>query len=235
MPLKTRDKIPEGRSEEVKRYFDGTAAARFDVIYHEDKRLFQKLVDRLFRDVVHRRFHLTFELCREIEGSRVLDIGCGSGRYAVEFARRGAEVVGLDFSSTMVEMARRAAEAAGVADRCRFEVGNFRDWCEPHHFDTCLAIGFFDYIEDPGIFLRKIHKIVQGQVVFSFPIRWTLRSLTRWMRLSLNGCPVFFYDQRQVVQLVEDAGWKSPEVNRLSRDYLVYGRTDPALLTESGN
>lgn len=224
MPLKARDKNSEGRGEEVRRYFDGTAAARFDVIYQDEKRLFQKLVDRLFRDVVHRRFQLTFELCREIEGSRVLDIGCGSGRYAVEFARRGAEVVGLDFSSTMVEMARRAAEAAGVADRCRFEVGNFRDWCEPHHFDICLAIGFFDYVEDPGIFLRKIHKIVHGQVVFSFPIRWTLRSLTRWMRLSLNGCPVFFYDHGQVVQLVEDAGWESPEVNRLSRDYLVYGR-----------
>ena len=150
MPLKARDKNSEGRGEEVRRYFDGTAAARFDVIYQDEKRLFQKLVDRLFRDVVHRRFQLTFELCREIEGSRVLDIGCGSGRYAVEFARRGAEVVGLDFSSTMVEMARRAAEAAGVADRCRFEVGNFRDWCEPHHFDICLAIGFFDYVEDPG-------------------------------------------------------------------------------------
>jgi magnesium protoporphyrin O-methyltransferase len=231
MPLKSRDKKTDARGEEVRCYFDGTAGTRFDVIYQEEKRLSQKLVDRFFRDVVHRRFHLTFELCREIEGSRVLDIGCGSGRYAVEFARRGAEVVGLDFSSAMVAMARRAAEEAGVANRCRFEVGNFRDWCEPHHFDICLAIGFFDYVEEPAIFLRKIYSIVKEQVVFSFPIRWTLRSLTRWMRLSLNGCPIYFYNEKEAAQLVEDAGWKFIEINRLSRDYLVYGGTD----SNSGN
>jgi cyclopropane fatty-acyl-phospholipid synthase-like methyltransferase len=212
-------------SEQVRRHFDNQAE-RFDAIYREEKRLSQKLVDRLFRSVIHRRFQLTFELCGEAAGKRILDIGCGSGRYGVEFARRGAEVVGLDFAPGMIEIAREAARAAGVGHRCRFLNHDFLTWCEPSHFDICLAIGFFDYIEKPGVFLEKIHGLGPEQAVFSFPARWTLRSLPRWIRLRLTHCPVYFYDAKESMQLLADAGWKSVTLHRLSRDYLLHGRLD---------
>jgi len=210
--------------EKVRRYFD-EEAERFDTIYRDEKTLAQKLVDRLFRQVIHRRFQLVFELCGEVANKQVLDVGCGSGRYGVEFSRRGAEVTGLDFAPTMVELARKAAAAAGVAARCRFFQADFLSWREPHHFDICLAIGFFDYIGEPEAFLRKIHSITAECAVFSFPIRWTLRSLTRWLRLKLNGCPVYYYDEAEVVRLLREASWKSIAVHRLSRDYLVHART----------
>lgn len=207
-------------SEKVRRYFDG-AAERFDAIYREEKSLPQKLVDHLFRRVVQRRFQLTFDLCGEVAGKRVLDVGCGSGRYSIEFARRGAEVIGLDLAPTMVEMAQEAAAAAGVAERCRFMQADFETWREPHHFDICLGIGFFDYIEEPEIVLGKIRACTTERALFSFPIRWRLRSPTRWLRLRLNSCPVYFYDEAEVVRLLCKAGWASPAVHRLSRDYLV--------------
>lgn len=49
-----------------------------------------------------------------VAGLRVLDAGCGTGRHAVDLARRGAEVTGVDFSSGMLGRAIAAAEAAGV-------------------------------------------------------------------------------------------------------------------------
>lgn len=49
------------------------------------------------------------------EGSRVLDIGCGKGRHSLALARRGCEVVGVDFVEKFIEEARRDAEASGVA------------------------------------------------------------------------------------------------------------------------
>ncbi len=47
-------------------------------------------------------------------GSRILDVGCGPGRHALELASRGFEVVGVDISEKFVELARRAAEEADL-------------------------------------------------------------------------------------------------------------------------
>ena len=211
------------RAEAVRRYFDGEAE-RFDAIYRADKSMAQRIVDRLFRGVIHRRYQMTLALCGDVEGKRVLDVGCGSGRYAVEFARRGAQVVGLDFAPAMIDMAARRADQAGVGEQCRFEAGDFLEWCEPHHFDICLGIGLFDYTAEPCGFLGKMRQLTEERGVFSFPIRWTMRSLIRWMRLSLNRCPVFFYDGNQVRGLLSQAGWSQVEVERLSRDFLVHAR-----------
>jgi len=51
-------------------------------------------------------------------GSHLLDITCGPGLYAVEFARRGCVVVGFDFGPASVAYARELAAAQGVTDRC---------------------------------------------------------------------------------------------------------------------
>ena len=209
-------------SDRVRSYFDG-AANSFDSIYRPDKSLAQKLVDGLFHGVIHRRYELTFELCGEdLSGKRALDIGCGSGRYSIELARRGAEVVGLDFAPAMIDLAGELAAEAGVADRCDFEQCDFLSWCEPHHFDICLGIGFFDYIEHPGAFLERIYRLGASHAVFSFPKRWTLRTPTRWVRLNMNNCPVYFYGKSEVDGLLREAGWTSFEIHSLSRDYLVH-------------
>ena len=58
-------------------------------------------------------------------GETVLDLGCGAGIDTVLAAQAvgpTGEVIGLDVLADMCDRARQAAEAAGVADRCRFEV-----------------------------------------------------------------------------------------------------------------
>lgn len=53
-------------------------------------------------------------------GMRLLDLTCGPGLYAVEFARRGLSVTGVDFSPASIAYAHQLAEQEGVADRCTF-------------------------------------------------------------------------------------------------------------------
>jgi SAM-dependent methyltransferase len=63
----------------------------------------------------------------EVGGDRsvpVLDIGCGTGRHAIELARRGFKVTGVDLSPSQIERARAKAAAAGVAPD--FRVGDAR-------------------------------------------------------------------------------------------------------------
>lgn len=47
-------------------------------------------------------------------GSHILDVGCGTGRHAVELARRGYQVTGVDISSGMLAEAKKGAQKAGV-------------------------------------------------------------------------------------------------------------------------
>jgi len=52
---------------------------------------------------------------------KVLDAGCGVGRWTIMFAERGARVTGVDISDEMLKVARKRADEAGVSDRVTFK------------------------------------------------------------------------------------------------------------------
>jgi len=75
------------------------------------------------------------------EGSRVLDVTCGPGLYAVELARRGCIVHGLDLSPAAIRYARELATDAGVIQRCTFELRDVRTMrISPASFDAVLFL-----------------------------------------------------------------------------------------------
>src|ERR1044071_9103812 len=57
------------------------------------------------------------------EGLDVLDLGCGDGTTALPAARRGANVLGVDIASNLVEAGNRRAQAEGLAN-LRFQEGD---------------------------------------------------------------------------------------------------------------
>jgi len=82
---------------------------------------------------------------------RVLDIGCGWGGMAIFLARRaGVEVLGITLSEEQLALARQRAEAAGVADRVRFELVDYRDLAaRGEHFDRIVSVGMFEHVGRP--------------------------------------------------------------------------------------
>lgn len=86
------------------------------------------------------------------KGARVLDVGCGVGRWSRMLAARGAHVVGVDLSPTMIEQARERAAAQGVADRCRFAVTDVTRFDLGERFDLVLGVTVLQHILDPGAF-----------------------------------------------------------------------------------
>ncbi len=74
-------------------------------------------------------------------GSRVLDLTCGPGLYAVALAERGCEVTGIDFSPAAIGYAREQAINAGVADRCTFIEYDVREAVvESRAYDAALFL-----------------------------------------------------------------------------------------------
>lgn len=69
---------------------------------------------------------------------RILDLACGQGRHAIELARRGYEVTGLDLSPYLLEVARERAEASGLT--VRWVLGDMRQPLDGERFDLILSL-----------------------------------------------------------------------------------------------
>ena len=81
--------------------------------------------------------------------SRILDLPCGPGRHAVEFAARGFDVTGVDITPQYTEEATQLAAERGVD--AEFVVSDMRDFSRPESFDVVLNLfSSFGYFEDPG-------------------------------------------------------------------------------------
>lgn len=90
---------------------------------------------------------------------RVLDVGCGVGRWSRRLARRGASVVGLDWSATMVRDARRRAEREGLASRCEFRVEDVADFDLGCQFPLVLGITVLQHVMDHGRVAAAVERL----------------------------------------------------------------------------
>ena len=76
-----------------------------------------------------------------VESPKVLDIACGSGRHSVALASQGAEVIGVDYSKSMIKAAEKHATTKGVAPK--FQVGAMEDIKKTVEgpFDLVICLG----------------------------------------------------------------------------------------------
>jgi 2-polyprenyl-3-methyl-5-hydroxy-6-metoxy-1,4-benzoquinol methylase len=200
-------------------------ASRFDAIYDEAKSPLTRFIDQVWRGVVRRRLDLTVAKLEPLAGRTVLDVGCGSGRYGLAFAARGAaRVVGVDFAPAMIDLARQLAARAGVAERCEFRAGAFPEAVPDGPFDHSVAMGFFDYIESPGPVLAAMREKTRDLSVMSFPKAIEWRVPIRRARFLMLGCPLFLYTAGRTRQLLAAAGFTDYEWIPLDRDYIVVAR-----------
>ncbi len=207
-------------ARKVKDHFERTSSA-FDTIYSGDKPWLQRTLDRVFRRDMYDRFRLTVEECGDARIRTVLDVGTGSGRFCLALAPQKDYLLGIDFSESMVALAREQARKAGVEKRAEFKVGDFMQMSFDRTFDAILAIGLFDYIREPGPFLSRMRGLLSQKLVATFPSVWTWRMPIRWLRLNLQGCPVYFFTRRRIEALLKEAGLRLVRFERVGKIYFV--------------
>ncbi|MFN0133130.1 MAG: class I SAM-dependent methyltransferase [Phycisphaerales bacterium] len=120
--------------------------------WHESDAIWADIAPFIFPEKMFQAAPLEAEqaitLARVKPGDRVLDLPCGPGRHAVELARRGMIVTGVDRTAAYLDRARAHAASAGV--RTEFLQGDMRDFRPPGEFDAVVNLyTSFGYFKDP--------------------------------------------------------------------------------------
>ncbi|WP_420897423.1 class I SAM-dependent methyltransferase [Altericroceibacterium xinjiangense] len=157
-----------GRIEFVARSFNKPGSARRNVAHHYD---IGNDLYKLMLDPEHMQYScaywpedgMTLEQAQEAKlahiaaklalkpGLTVLDIGCGWGGMAIYLARKAdVQVLGITLSKEQLELAEKRAAAAGVSDRVKFELVDYRDLAQRGKtFDRIVSVGMFEHVGTP--------------------------------------------------------------------------------------
>jgi ubiquinone biosynthesis O-methyltransferase len=131
---------------------------------------------------------LILELLGDLNGRAVLDIGCGDGTFAIELAKRGAVVVGIDSSPTMIDAARMLTRQQN-AD-VEFQVASADQLpFSAERFDIVTAITILCFVEDATPVFRGIGRVLRpgGRLVIGELGKWSTWAMARRMRAWLGS------------------------------------------------
>ncbi len=179
--------------------------------------------DRRLEDAQQdKKRHIAAKLMLDRGGLRVLDIGCGWGGLALYLAREfGAEVTGITLSEEQLKLARERAQRAGLGERVRFELRDYRD--QDGTFDRIVSVGMFEHVgvpQFPAFFAKVNDLLAEGGVALLHSIgRLDGPGATNpWIRKYIfpgGYCPAL----SEVLPVVEKSGLLTADIEILRLHY----------------
>ncbi|MCZ2343412.1 MAG: methyltransferase domain-containing protein [Bacteroidales bacterium] len=181
---------------------------------------------------------------------KLLDLGCGTGRLCVEFARKGFECVGVDLSSVMLAKARENAATAGV--QVEFREGNLvylAEWPD-QRFDAaaCLfsTLGMIRGAVNRHKVIGAAYRVIRpgGRFILHIHNRWyrglggkrRLGQMWQTLRRSptagditmpqaYGGAPLTLhhFTRREILRLLTSARFRIEEVEPIRVRRSIYG------------
>jgi SAM-dependent methyltransferase len=185
-------------------YFEKHAGA-FDRLYARPN-----VATSLLRRGPLRRRDLAVSVVGRHPSPTVLDVGCGPGRVAEAVMGAGAaKYVGIDVSRQMLALAGQRLHGFESVELLE---GDFLEIDIARTFDVVLALGLFDYLDQPGRSAEWMHAHCSSTLVASFP-RWDwIKGPIRHVRYELlHRCPIFNYTEADLRRLLGAAGFSSVE------------------------
>lgn len=160
-------------------------------------------------------------------GGHILDLGCGTGLFLKTYERHGGSGVGLDLSRAMVQRAQSRCVSSD------FTMGNaevlpFRDGC----FDAVTSLLAFSYVRRPDLMLSEACRVLRpggviaictlGKNLFTsgLPAIYSMAEIMKVRRIGMGSFGERYYDEREMRDLLEDAGFAGVEVRRCSFAHL---------------
>jgi ubiquinone biosynthesis O-methyltransferase len=130
---------------------------------------------------------LILTLVGDVSRCKVLDVGCGDGQFALELAKRGAIVTGIDASAAMIDAAERRAKQhnADIA----FQVAMAERLPFPsNQFNIVMAITILCFVDDASPVLPEIARVLRpgGRLVVGELGKWSTWAARRRIRAWLG-------------------------------------------------
>lgn len=133
------------------------------------------------------------------KGRKVLEIGCGIGTDAVNFARAGADYTAIELSKTSLDLARKRFELFGLKGRLlEANAENFAHHFPGEKFDLVYSFGVIHHTPDPSAVIKEIRKVIHDEG----ELRLMLYARNSWKAIMIeegfdqpeaqNGCPIAF-------------------------------------------
>ena len=158
------------------------------------------------------------EFLGDLKGKEVLDMGCGLGKHAKEFMKKGGIVTGYDVSEQMVKLTKEYCQGKGTFLIGSHETISF----EPSSFDVCNASFTLNYSKDLEIVFQKVAKWLKTDGIFTFAIPhpvWLLNRVEKmdyskshkiWIRINTYDIEVFnyYYPLDTFIQLINSNNFK---------------------------
>lgn len=143
----------------------------------------------------------------------ILDVGCGTGNYALFFARNGYDVYGIDVSGRMLEIAQIKAKKAGIkvnlsqadAIRLSFPVNSFA---------TVVCLFAIEFTRHPNEVIKEIYRVLcpEGHLIMTTLNRHSLWAILRRIRGQFKPTVynnAHFLSCREVKRLLSENGFSS--------------------------
>jgi len=167
-------------------------------------------------------------------GKKVLEIGCGIGTDAINFARHGARVTAVDLTEKSLDVARQRAKVSGFEDAIQFyqaDAEQLSDYVPVEKYDLVYAFGVIHHTPHPARVLQQIRKFVTPSSTvkimvyhrWSWKVLWILFVYGKGQFWKINrliadyseaeaGCPITYtYSRGQGRRLLEKQGFRVME------------------------
>ena len=167
-----------------------------------------------------------FSMMPDLQGKRVLDLGCGFGEHCKRFVECGAEkVVGIDISEKMLEVAK-AENADPKITYINMPMEELAQLQE--QFDVVISSLAFHYVEDFEGVIRNIHSLLEENGVFIFsqenPLNTCHSGGDRWTR-DENGNKLYMNLANYGVEGERESVWFVDNVKKYHRTFSTIANT----------